>query len=76
VAFPERVTSITLDKVENVYKTVIKWNDVAVKPDYFGKLIKYTVVDVSKIKAPETKETVFEAMMFKDHKTLVRFSFK
>ena len=59
-AYPERVIKFSIFKKDNKYKSVLVWDSRTIKPELFGKILKYKVHNLAEEKGNiESKELVF-----------------
>ena len=77
IAYPERIVSLKITKEGNKYKGVVEWNHDTVKPEFFGKTIKFSVEESDGQKQiSETKEKILQSKIIKEDKKEVVFSTK
>jgi hypothetical protein len=46
IAYPERVTNLSITKVDNKYKAVLEWKEETQDSEIFGKFLDFSVSEL------------------------------
>ena len=80
IAFPERMTNFSVTKDGNLYKGVVEWGNLRVRPEYFGKYVECDVKDFlpsNEAQMHLKKESIFyEEVLKAEQSSSVLFRFR